>query len=86
MSNKPLISKYQRDPGLLSGEQRRAKLIRLMSASGLTSVDIASAINRRAQTVRCWVSAENKRNIPLDALNEVYIAFGYSVDEDFPIA
>lgn len=86
MSQKPLVKKYERDIGELTPEQRRLKLIRIMHTEGFSSVLVARQLNRRAQTVRCWISEASPRNIPLAALSELYELNGYSVSEDFPIA
>ncbi len=83
MTEKPLIKKYQRDRAELPVKVRLKKLKAIMRDRNLNAYDVSQIVNREKQTVRCWLSEENRRHIPMEHLQTIFNHYGYDLYLDF---
>ena len=81
--NQPLVSKYQRNRDEIPLEKRIHILNFLKQKRFLSASRIAEILNVKHQTVRCWLSQSNPRNISTDALKSLCDFFGYDPYKDF---
>lgn len=78
-----LVSEYDRTRREIPHDFRVKVLYDLRKNLGLTSVKIASLLNVKPQTVRCWFSEGNPRMISSDMLIQLCEFYGKNVYKDF---
>lgn len=81
--NQDLVGEYDRKRNEIPYATRVRILKELRSKLGLTSVSIASLLNVKPQTVRCWFSEENPRMISSDMIVELCALNGLNARADF---
>lgn len=81
--SKPLISKYQRERGELPASVKKSILKKIISLRGFTAAEISTICARKPQTVRCWLSDANVREIPIKCLQDLGSFSGIDIYLEF---
>ena len=78
------VAEYDRAKRDIPHDVREKILDEMRFSLGLTAEKIASLLNVKAQTVRCWFSKENPRMISSVMLVELCEFYGKNAYKDFP--
>lgn len=79
----PLVRQYERNRDEISLERRQEILATMRRQFALTAERVSVVLNIKPQTVRCWFSDSNPRNISTEHLKTLCLFFGKDPFEDF---